>query len=99
MPAVGDCCDAADMNPWGITDTEAAFLDALCALWTVPAAARACGITLAAARSRLRCASLRMAGHKPGARFVVQVETTPTIGVCLQWSEWTRGHNSGFGGL
>lgn len=82
----------AEVNPWGITDTEAALMDALCEHGRLEAAADAVGITIHAARSRLRCACLRMAGHKPGARHVVAVRCAPTIVACIRWAQWTAQH-------
>lgn len=79
-----------ERNPWGITDTEAFLLDALCEVGTVLGAAKVCGLPETAARSRLQTACIRMAGHKPGAKAVVKVQRTPTIIACIRWSEWTK---------
>lgn len=76
------------MNPWGLTDSEAQMLDALCQHGRVEAAADALGVTLAAARGRLREARLRMSGHKPHARHIVALRGMPTILACIRWAQW-----------
>jgi hypothetical protein len=80
------------MNPWGVTDTEAAFLDALCEIGTVIGAAKALMISEACARSRLQIACIRMAGDKPAARALTKVARTPTIIACIKWAQWTKEH-------
>ena len=79
-------------NHWGVTDTEAALMDALCESGTVPLAAEALRISVASARARLRQVSLRMAGHKPHSRLIVPIRGIPTIRACLMWQQWTATH-------
>ena len=75
-------------NPWGLPESEAALMDAMCEHGRIQAAADAIGATLAAARARLRQARIRMAGHKPYARNIVAVQPVPTVIACLQWHKW-----------
>lgn len=81
------------MNPWGVTDTEAALMDALCEHGSVPEAAEALRITVGAARARLRNACLRMAGHKPHARLATALQGVSTITACIRWVQFTQKHS------
>lgn len=74
------------MNPWGITDSEAAFLDALCDLGTLKAASVALGLTPAAGQSRFFTARLRMAGFKSYARNVRPVPAYRAVSLWATWS-------------
>lgn len=84
------------MNPWGITDAEAAYMDALCEIGSRKAAARAIGITETAGRERLRHVCLRMAGLSPHARKKLGSTAgrgVHTICACIAWAQWVAANN------
>lgn len=83
----------AEVNPWGITDTEAAALDAWCELGSIKAVARALGITASCAQTRVRCARMRLAGHKPHARLAgVGAQPMHPIVAAVRWAQWAAQH-------
>ena len=76
------------MNPWGISDQGAAFMDALCEIGNIPAASEAIGITLDAGRERLRHVRARMAGLKPKRNGACRLGVS-SIRACVLWALWT----------
>lgn len=77
-------------NPWGITDLEAAVLDAWCELGSVKAVANALGLTHACVQSRVRGARMRLAGHKPHVRLAgVGAQPLHPVIAAVRWARWT----------
>lgn len=77
-------------NPWGITDLEAATLDAFCEIGNLKLAARELGISYALAQSRLSTAKYRMNGGRKYGR--TRTRPLPTLLTCIRWAQWTAKH-------
>lgn len=70
------------MNPWGLTDLEAAWMDAMLELYSIKLASAAMGVSLIVGQSRMRNCRRRMGKGKP----------LQAIQACIAWHDWTRQH-------
>lgn len=82
----------SDTNPWGISDDQAAFMDALCELGNVELASDAVNVTVHTGRDRLRAVRYAMAGVSKRRAARVGSQPVPAIVACIKWSKWTAEH-------
>lgn len=68
-------------NPWGLTDLEAAWMDAMLELGCIKRASAAMDISLMLGQSRMRSARRRMG---------TKAKPIQTIHACIKWHEWTK---------
>ena len=68
-------------NPWGLTDIEAAWMDAMLELGCIKSASTALDISLMLGQSRMRSARRRMG---------TKAKPIPAIHACIKWHEWTK---------
>ena len=80
------------VNPWGITDDEAAFMDALCELGNVELASDAVSVNVHTGRERLRSVRYAMAGVGKRRKARIGATPIPAIVACIRWAQWTAEH-------